>query len=164
MGLNNAYRQLRELLTTFRLRMDGRGLSDALRNTVDEFSQRTEIDLRLNDRLLGHELDSSEQIHVLQVVREALNNVEHHARARRADVRLATVQGRVLVTVDDDGVGVQDAEAPMHHYGLAIMRDRAATLGGTLRISRRSQGGTRVELDFSPRGPFRGDDLPLSPT
>src|SRR3990170_5024460 len=153
-GLNNAYRQLRELLTTFRLRMDGRGLSDALRDTVGEFSQRTEIDFRLNDRLLGHELDSSEQIHVLQVVREALTNVEHHAHARRADVRLAIEQGRVRVTVDDDGVGIHNAEPPTHHYGLAIMRDRAATLGGTLRISRRAEGGTRVELDFSPRGPF----------
>jgi two-component system nitrate/nitrite sensor histidine kinase NarX len=71
-GLNNAYRQLRELLTTFRLRMDGRGLSSALRDTVDEFSQRTELDFRLHDQLRGHELDSSEQIHVLQVVREAL--------------------------------------------------------------------------------------------
>jgi two-component system nitrate/nitrite sensor histidine kinase NarX len=154
-GLNNAYRQLRELLTTFRLRMDGRGLSDALQDTVGEFSQRTGMDFRLHDRLLGHELDSSEQIHVLQVVREALTNVEHHAQANRADVRLAIEQGRVRVTVDDDGVGIHDAEPPTHHYGLAIMRDRAATLGGTLRISRRSEGGTRVELDFLPRGPFQ---------
>ncbi len=161
-GLNNAYRQLRELLTTFRLRMDERGLSDALRDTVGEFSQRTGIDFRLDDRLHGHELDSSEQIHVLQVVREALTNVEHHAKARRADVRLAIEQGRVRVTVDDDGVGIQDAEPPTHHYGLAIMSDRAATLGGTLRISRRSQGGTRVELDFSPRGPFRAGGRPLT--
>ena len=96
------------------------------------------------------------------MVREALTNVEHHANARRADVRLAIEQGRVRVTVDDDGVGIQDAEPPTHHYGLAIMRDRAATLGGTLRISRRSEGGTRVELDFSPRGPFRTGGRPLT--
>jgi two-component system nitrate/nitrite sensor histidine kinase NarX len=161
-GLNNAYRQLRELLTTFRLRMDGRGLSDALREAVGEFSQRTGMDFRLDDRLLGHELDSSEQIHVLQVVREALANVEHHAKARRAEVRLAIEQGRVRVTVDDDGVGIEDAEPPAHHYGLAIMRDRAATLGGPLRIFRRAEGGTRVELEFAPRGPFRASARPLT--
>jgi two-component system nitrate/nitrite sensor histidine kinase NarX len=161
-GLNNAYRQLRELLTTFRLRMDGRGLTDALQDTVSEFSQRTGLDFRLHDRLLGHELDSSEQIHVLQVVREALTNVEHHARANRADVRLAIEQGRVRVTVEDDGVGIHDAEPPTHHYGVAIMRDRAATLGGTLRISRRSEGGTRVELDFLPRGPFQAGSIPIA--
>ncbi|MBK5103088.1 MAG: type IV pili methyl-accepting chemotaxis transducer N-terminal domain-containing protein [Burkholderiales bacterium] len=155
LGINNAYRQLRELLTTFRLRIDGRGLSEALQDTVREFSQRAGVEIRLHDRLLGHELDSSEQIHVLQVVREALTNVEHHARARRADVRLAIEQNHIRVAVDDDGVGIKDAEPPTHHYGLAIMRDRAATLGGTLQVARRAEGGTRVELVFSPRGPFR---------
>ena len=68
---------------------------------------------------------------MLQVVREALTNVEHHAHANRADVCLAIEQGRVRVTVDDDGVGVNDSEPPTHHYGMEIMRDRAATLGGT---------------------------------
>lgn len=155
LGINNAYRQLRELLTTFRLRIDGRGLSEALRQTVSEFSQRAGIEVRLHDQLLGHELDSGEQIHVLQVVREALTNVEHHAHARSADVGLAIERGRIRVTVEDDGVGIRDAEPPMHHYGLAIMRDRAATLGGTLKVARRAEGGTRVELEFKPRGPFQ---------
>jgi len=155
LGINNAYRQLRELLTTFRLRIDGRGLAEALRETIREFSQRTQLDISLQDRLLGHELDSSEQIHVLQVVREALTNVEHHARARHAEVRLAIAQERIRVTVDDDGVGISDLNAPAHHYGLAIMRDRAATLGGTLQVARRAEGGTRVELQFAPRGPFQ---------
>ncbi len=155
LGINNAYRQLRELLTTFRLRIDGRGLSEALQETIHEFSQRANMEILLHDRLLGHELDSSEQIHVLQVVREALTNVEHHAHARRADVHLAIAQGRVRVAVEDDGVGIKDAEPPAHHFGLAIMRDRAATLGGTLQVLRRAEGGTRVELEFRPRGPFQ---------
>ncbi len=154
LGINNAYRQLRELLTTFRLRIDGRGLSEALQDTIREFSQRAGIEIRLHDRLLGHELDSGEQIHVLQVVREALTNVEHHAHAHGADVRLAIEQGRIRVAVEDDGVGIRDGEPPTHHYGLAIMRDRAATLGGSLKVARRAEGGTRVELEFSPRGPF----------
>jgi len=164
LGIGNAYRQLRELLTTFRLRIDGRGLSDALQETTREFSDRAGIRVELQDRLLGHELDSSEQIHVLQVVREALTNVEHHAHANRAEVRLAGEQGRVRVTVDDDGVGIRDAEPPAHHHGLAIMRDRAATLGGALRVSRRPEGGTHVELEFSPRGPFRAGGRPLTAT
>lgn len=162
LGINNAYRQLRELLTTFRLRIDGRGLSDALLETTREFAERGGIRVELHDGLLGHELDSSEQIHVLQVVREALSNVEHHAHASRAVVRLASERGQVRVTVDDDGIGIRDAEPPPHHYGLAIMRDRATTLGGTLRVARRSEGGTRVELVFSPRGPFRAGGKSLT--
>jgi len=161
-GISNAYRQLRELLTTFRLKMDARGLPEALKETVREFLERSGTDIRLHDGLLGHELDSSEQIHVLQVVREALANVEHHAHARRADVRLAIERGRVRVTVEDDGIGIQDAEPPKHHYGLAIMRDRAATLHGVLSVARRAEGGTRVELAFTPRGPFTSPGERLS--
>ena len=160
LGINNAYRQLRELLTTFRLRIDGRGLADALRDTVREFSQRAGIEIRLHDELLGRELDSGEQIHVLQVVREALTNVEHHAHARRADVSLAVEQSHIRVAVEDDGIGIPDGEPPTHHYGLAIMRDRAATLGGELKVSRRVEGGTRVVLEFPPRGPFRAANAP----
>ncbi len=158
-GLNNAYRELRELLTTFRLRMDGRGLSEALQETINEFSGRSGTDMRLHDRLYGHELDSNEQIHVLQVVREALTNVEHHARAQRADVRLEIDEGKVRVVVEDDGVGIAQSAHTAHHYGLAIMRDRAVTLGGTLAVSRRPEGGTRVELSFAPRGRFQSGGL-----
>ena len=155
-GLSNAYRQLRELLTTFRLRIEGRGLGTALEDTVREFSQRTGLSIGLDNRLSGIELASNEEIHVLQVIREALSNIEHHAQARRAEVSLGLDAARqVRVTIDDDGRGITDQAPPAHHYGLAIMRDRAASLRGALKVGRRSEGGTRVELRFSPATPFR---------
>lgn len=157
LGLRNAYRQLRELLTTFRLGMNSAGLFEALQDAINEFSRRTNTEFRLHNQLLGYELDSSEQIHVLQVVREALTNIEHHAEARHADVRLAIENGRVRVIVEDDGIGLPADKPPEHHYGLAIMHDRAVTLGGEVRISRRPEGGTRVELEFAPRGPYATD-------
>ena len=147
---------MRELLTTFRLRIDGRGLTAALEDTVNEFTQRTGLDIRLVNRLVGMELASNEEIHVLQVIREALSNVEHHARARRADIALERdAANRVRVRVDDDGQGISEGRAPMHHYGLAIMRDRAASLSGTVTVARRAEGGTRVELEFVPATPYR---------
>jgi len=154
-GLSNAYRQLRELLTTFRLRIEGRGLTTALRDSVDDFATRTGVEVRLDNRLSGVELASNEEIHVLQVVREALSNVEHHAHARKAEVTLHLEHGnRLRVRIDDDGRGLTDARAPAHHYGMAIMRDRASSLHGTLRVAPREGGGTRVELEFTPATPF----------
>lgn len=156
-GLGNAYRQLRELLTTFRLRIDGRGLNAALEDTVREFSRRAGLAIRLDNGLLGMELASNEEIHVLQVIREALSNVEHHAHARNVDVALERDRGgRVRVRVDDDGIGMREASAPTHHYGLVIMRDRAHSLNGEVSVRAREGGGTRVELEFSPATQFRG--------
>ncbi len=154
-GLNNAYRQLRELLTTFRLRIDGRGLNAALEETVHEFARHGSFAIDLDNRLLGVELASNEEIHVLQVIREALANVLHHAHAGRAEVSLERLENnRVRVRVDDDGVGIAEAQSPLHHFGLNIMRDRAHSLNGELTVRRRESGGTRVELEFDPATPF----------
>jgi two-component system nitrate/nitrite sensor histidine kinase NarX len=161
-GLNNAYRQLRELLTTFRLRIDGRGLPAALEDTVREFTRRTGLEIRLANGLLGVELASNEEIHVLQVIREALSNVEHHAQARTVDITLdRAAEGPVRVRVEDDGVGISDDRPPSHHYGMAIMGDRAASLNGTLAVRRRPTGGTSVELRFVPSTPFH-DAAPVA--
>ena len=149
-GLSNAYRQLRELLTTFRLRIEGRGLGAALEDTVREFSGRSGLEIRLFNQLTGVELTSGEEIHVLQVIREALSNVEHHAQAKHVQISLLLEPGdRVRVRVDDDGRGISDAKAKTHHYGLVIMRDRAASLNGTVDVRARPEGGTRVELSFT---------------
>lgn len=149
-GLSNAYRQLRELLTTFRLRIEGRGLGAALEDTVREFSGRSGLEIRLFNQLTGVELTSGEEIHVLQVIREALSNVEHHAQAKHVQISLLPEPGdRVRVRVDDDGRGISDAKAKTHHYGLVIMRDRAASLNGTVDVRARPEGGTRVELSFT---------------
>jgi len=98
-GLNSAYRQLRELLSTFRLRIEGEGLAAALQTTVIEFSNRGGIPVTLDVHLTGCTLTANEEIHALQIVREALSNVLNHARAHQAEVKVMCL---------DDGVGIGD--------------------------------------------------------
>lgn len=151
-GLSGAYRQLRELLTTFRLKMEGQNLASALRDTVAEFAERGDLEVVLNVDLAGCSLTPNEEIHVLHVVREALSNVLNHARARRAEVRLeAQPNGALAVLVEDDGVGIRKG-ADRHHYGMTIMEERARTLAGQLAVEPRPAGGTRVTLVFRPHG------------
>ncbi|QJQ97612.1 type IV pili methyl-accepting chemotaxis transducer N-terminal domain-containing protein [Halomonas sp. PGE1] len=150
-GLDSAYRQLRELLTTFRLKLEGPGLASALRQTVTEFGERLETRIDLTVDLPPHLLNPNEEIHVLQVVRESLANVVKHANAHWAAVSVTFHAARLHVVIEDDGVGLSDDSSPPMHYGLVIMRDRAETLGGELTLSNRAQGGTRVELVFTPQ-------------
>jgi len=160
-GLNSAYRQLRELLTTFRLRIEGEGLAAALQSTVTEFTSRGDIPITLEVHLAGCTLTPNEEIHALQIVREALSNVLHHAQARQADIRvLCNSDGSVSATVTDDGIGVRQP-AGAHHYGMTIMEERARNLGGTLSVESLPAFGTRVTLHFMPsarRGP-----IPIQP-
>ena len=150
-GLDAAYRQLRELLTTFRLQMDGHGLGPALARTVEEFNARGEMDILLDNQLKISPFSVNEEIHVLQIVREALSNVIHHSKATRARVSLGFEDdGLILICVEDNGIGIPQKAERTHHYGQAIMRERASSLQGDLRIEPRDQGGTRVWLRFQP--------------
>jgi two-component system nitrate/nitrite sensor histidine kinase NarX len=155
-GISSAYRQLRELLTTFRLQMDGRGLEQALDDTVREFRDRHGLPVTLDYAMDGCRLTPNAEIHVLQVIREALTNVEHHAAANQARVglRYTAAADRVEVEIEDDGVGIGTRPSNQaHHYGLAIMEERARNLGGQIEISPRAGGGTRVGLIFTPPPP-----------
>ena len=151
-GLYGAYRQLRELLSTFRLKMEGEDLASVLTQTVAEFAERGGIDIALDVDRSRCMLSPNEEIHVLHVIREALSNVLNHAHARHAWVSLGcTADGRVEAVVEDDGVGIRQA-ADVHHYGMTIMEERARTLHGELRFESRRGGGTRVVLAFQPAG------------
>lgn len=150
-GLDSAYRQLRELLTTFRLRLDGPGLQSALRETTLEFGERLGFPVELFFDVPPHLLNPNEEIHVLQVVREALANVHKHAQAHWAAVTVRFAQARLRVLIEDDGVGLEDDSSPPMHYGLVIMRDRAETLGGEFQVRNRDAGGTLVAIEFTPQ-------------
>jgi two-component system nitrate/nitrite sensor histidine kinase NarX len=161
-GLNSAYRQLRELLTTFRLRIEGEGLAAALQTTVAEFSDRGGIPVTLDAHLAGCTLSANEEIHALQIIREALSNVLNHARAHRADVRVTcNSDGSVSATVTDDGIGIRQA-AGAHHYGMTIMDERAKNLGGRLTVENLPTLGTRVTLHFKP-GSGHDAAIPIHP-
>ncbi len=162
-GLNSAYRQLRELLTTFRLRIAGEGLGAALQSTVAEFSARGDIRILLDTSLGGCPLSANEEIHALQIVREALSNVLNHARASQAKVSLGCEpDGRVIVVVEDNGIGVRKMAAA-HHYGMTIMEERAKHLGGSVSIDPVEPSGTRVTLRFVPVSRREGATLHREP-
>jgi signal transduction histidine kinase len=81
--------------------------------------------------------------HALAVLGEALSNVARHAGARSVDVYLRYAQGELTLTVIDDGRGISPDAV---HSGLKNMEERAAALGGVLRLGAGPEGGgTRVE-------------------
>ncbi len=149
-GLNSAYQQLRELLSTFRLRMDKADLKMALQQTVAEFTQRGGVPIAIDLQSDATNFTPNEEIHLLQIVREALSNVIKHAHAHQARVSLRSQKsGELLLQIEDDGIGMQ-RHAAQHHYGIAIMEERARALHGSLHYAVGAQGGTLVQLHFTP--------------
>ncbi len=151
-GVNAAYGEVRELISTFRAKMDDGGLVDAVSRAIESFGAQTGIVTTLGHDLGRCRLDVNEEFHVLQVIRESLANVSRHSGARFAAVDLRYDPGHEFtVTVDDDGSGFKTSATDTGHYGLSIMRERTASLGGTLEVVGGPTGGTRVRLAFRPK-------------
>jgi two-component system nitrate/nitrite sensor histidine kinase NarX len=156
-GLNNAYRQLRELLTTFRLQIQGASLDQALQDTALEFSQRGDLQVLVQVDSLAFQLSASEQVHLLQITREALSNCSRHARATHAWLQLRQVGEQLELSIADDGCGFTPGFDTRQHHGLTIMQERARSLHGALRIESRTPRGTLIHLHFRPE--FLGQPL-----
>ena len=154
-GLNAAYAQLRELLITFRLKLDEPGLESALKATSAEYRERGSMDISLNYDLGIAAFRPNAEIHILQIVREALSNVVRHAQADKAEINcfIENEQSEVrndgrnlVVEVLDNGVGIQgDASGPMHH-GVSIMNERAQSLDAQLTMNNNPGGGVCVRI------------------
>ena len=151
-GLSSAYRELRELITTFRLRIDERGFNAALQETIAEFSAKLGFPIRLANTLAGIVLSGNEEMHVIRVIREALSNIERHAGATMASVDIEVNDGHeVSVCIADNGCGFDPAGIPANHFGTSIMNDRSMILGGTLDIVSKTGEGSRITLVFRPQ-------------
>ncbi len=99
-------------------------------------------------------LDPEVETQAFRIVAEALTNVRKHAGARRVTVDLRTAEGRLRVTIRDDGhgfsaVGPRDGRP---HYGLRSMAERAAGVGGSVEWENGPEGGAivRLEIPFRP--------------
>jgi two-component system nitrate/nitrite sensor histidine kinase NarX len=146
-AVGQAHASLRALLTHMRTPMDPRGLAHALAASAEAFRQHGGAALEVVNDLPSLRLPAGRDEQVFHIVREALANVERHAAARHAWLRLERSGDALQVVVEDDGSGLPaGAGAPGSHYGLAIMHERARRLGGTLDVGPRAGGGTRVCL------------------
>ena len=112
-----------------------RGLATALEALVMRAPLPVELEIAL-DRRLPEQIEAA----AYYVVAEALANVQKHAGASRAGVRVTTGGGQVAVSVSDDGAGGADEEGS----GLRGLTDRVESLGGTLSLESPAGGGTRL--------------------
>jgi signal transduction histidine kinase len=108
---------------------------------------------------------------VFRVAQEAIHNVVKHAGARHVEVSLKRDDERPrdawTLIVRDDGVGFDASRAGSSrgapgHLGLVSMRERIASVGGTLRIDSREGEGTCVTACV-PAGPLDADDRDAAP-
>lgn len=151
-GLSSAYRELRELLTTFRLKLDGQSLKAAFEQTINQLQSRSEMfEFSLNYQVGNVPFTPQEEIHLLQIAREAMQNAFYHSKGDRISISIKMDNlSLVTLSIVDNGVGIPGNPNKLNHYGLAIMQERCRNLGGDIYISKPDVGGTAVIFKFVP--------------
>jgi len=152
--IDDAYAELRSLITHFRAPIDGKGVVRSVQRLSDRFRQETDLDVFYYHNWNLEELSRDAEIEVVRIVQEALANIRKHSQASSVRILLSSTEdGHCSVLVEDDGIGLPEKRKKTNketgeHIGLSIMQERADRLNGELQIDSDEGEGTLVQLNF----------------
>jgi signal transduction histidine kinase len=118
---------------------------------TDGLAARHDIPADVHTDVNG-DLPSDVHLALYRIAQEAMNNVAKHANASSLVVDLTSSNGRVHLSVTDDGYGFEVAEVSSDHMGLVIMQERASEIGADLAVTSEPDAGTTVDVTWSDDG------------
>jgi signal transduction histidine kinase len=148
------FSDLREAILGLRLTSAS---SEGLVNTIREFTEKFNrlndlaVDLSVAPGLESLSLPPETELQVLRIIQEALSNARKHAHASQAWIILTSEDGRVELTIGDNGVGFDPRETARNQegrFGLTTMRERSEAIGARFCVDSEPDGGTRITLSI----------------
>jgi len=129
--------------------LDAFGLAPALRDLSSVLEERggPKVDLQIDlpaDKRLPAKLETA----IFRITQEALTNVVKHAGAEAVRITFAFGERSVLLSVEDDGQGFSQTREPDGGFGLIGMRERVASVNGSLDITSERGTGTRLAVEI----------------
>lgn len=135
--------------------LDALGLEAALRWQAGMLFRSAPVALELDIQPLPQRPEREREQACFRIAQECLTNVLRHSRAAQVRLSLHDEDGQGLhLCVHDDGDGFEPQAA--RGLGLVIMRERAQSAGGSLRIEAAPGAGTRIELRLPYEAPGDG--------
>jgi signal transduction histidine kinase len=142
---------LREIISDLRpAALDALGTQAALETLVERVRTRANLSVEL-DLDFSFESGREQTRHtaaleaaVYRITQEAITNTVKHAEATRVSVAITEVEDVLTLRIEDDGRGFDHQAEPGSGFGLIGIRERVELLGGTISISSRPGGGTRI--------------------
>jgi signal transduction histidine kinase len=123
---------------------------EALEEFIDRWQARSGIvgELKIHGEIT---ITPTIELQLLRIIQEALSNARKHSGAHHARVELRQNDESISASVEDDGAGFDPAaraRAAFPQFGLAIMKERAESIGGSLDLDSSPGAGTRVKIDI----------------
>lgn len=126
------------------------GLDAAIEWHTKEFAERFGVEVSLDldlDSVLFISPEAS--LIVFRIMQESLTNIARHSKASRVEISLSRNSGMINFRISDNGIGITENEInSKKSFGLIGMKERAASLGGTVDINPGKGRGTEIMLIF----------------
>ncbi len=122
------------------------GLIGSIRKEARSLMEHgVQVDLRVSENF--ERMSAEAELALYRLVQEALHNVAKHANAKHVEIDLGRKNGKVILVIQDDGIGLgKKLGSPHSSFGIFGMRERVRCLNGTFRIRSRQGRGTRIEV------------------
>jgi PAS domain S-box-containing protein len=134
------------------------GLQSMAVRGMERYGVRAHFNTSLKEPLT---LDDGAATHLYRIAQEAFTNAIRHGRVTQVTIELATAEGTLTLSVQDNGRGFDERNASNNGMGLKLMRYRAQMLGGDVTVANNNEGGGVVVRCTCPhRAPLGGDSLP----
>jgi two-component system nitrate/nitrite sensor histidine kinase NarX len=136
------------------LQIDDSGLYGAAEQSIKLLRTRTDMHIDFRYQLHNVPLNPTEEIHLLQILREASQNAVNHSKGQHLRINLTELPDKqVELSIEDDGVGLSSHPEKLNHYGLAIIQERSRHLNAELIVKSAQDGvkGTHIAIRFEPR-------------
>lgn len=153
--LKTALAELRQTVSTLRQPGEAQmpealaqeSLATAVTHLAHTFQEATNLPVHVSLPAALPQLTAERRLALYRAAQESLTNVQRHAGAAQAWLDVAVANGRIVLTVADDGQGFV-GEVGDGRFGLQGLRERAARLQGTLELTPSAHGGAQVRFDL----------------
>ncbi|MBY0596442.1 sensor histidine kinase [Bacillus bingmayongensis] len=143
-----ARKSLQEVRASVRTLKEEQNLGNIIENVremLNEFSKVTKVQVTFH--LQGDPVTIPLSLHppLLRVIQESLTNAKRHGKASACEVRLICLDEKVMLSISDNGVGVNEVSPG---FGLMNMKERVEEHGGIIRFECEKEKGFRLQIEF----------------
>lgn len=155
-AVQHAHSEMREYISSNRLSVSvERDFITSLTNDIECFQQQTGLLVRFDipEEAIENEFNSAVMANVQNIIREAMNNIRKHAHAAEVRIAIKMKADFMVVSIADNGKGFEEIKNDYtikNRFGLDIMRERAALIGGSISIESIPNKGSRIMI-YVPR-------------
>jgi signal transduction histidine kinase len=124
------------------LHLDLLGITQSVNSLLEDVMESGTLNVVTDIQLFDNLLSKSNEINVFRIIQECFSNIVKHAEATEARIRIRQFENKLSITIEDNGIGMQECKPGKGGFGLLGIRERLNILNGKMEITGNQPHGT----------------------